>query len=248
MGRRQDAGARYNACMPIPASLRRRRAAILVPALVFVSILAAGYGVSVLTREPDLPGEQLYGRAIDARSTGTAAAAATPRSVLANGQGTPEPQVLYPAPVDSISIPRIQINSRLIPMNITPDGYMDLPNDPHLVAWYDFTSKPGMGGNAVFSAHVDYINYGPAVFWNLSKLQPGDNVLIRLRDGTQLTYSVVTDQTVPVEQLDMASILAPTSEESITLITCSGEFHAGNYSHRVIIRAIRTAVDAPGAG
>lgn len=234
--------------MPILASLRRRRLTILVPVLVFVSILAAGYGVSVLTREPELPGEQVYGRVIDGRTRDGAATATPPRSVLSGGGATPEAQPLFPAPVESITIPRISVNSRLIPMNITPDGYMDLPNDPHLVAWYDFTSKPGMGGNAVFSAHVDYINYGPAVFWNLSKLEPGDNVLIRLRDGTQLTYSVVTDQTLPLEQVDMASILAPTSEESITLITCSGEFHAGNYSHRVIIRAIRTAVDAPGAG
>jgi LPXTG-site transpeptidase (sortase) family protein len=155
---------------------------------------------------------------------------------------TPEPTVIerLAAPVVSMSIPSISLVAPLVPMGVRPDGYMDLPNSPHDVAWYQFTSKPGMGGNAVFSAHVDYINYGPAVFWNLSKVRPGDGVSIRLRDGSVVRYVVASAVTVPLEQLDVASAIAPTEQESITLITCGGDFAAGNYSHRVIVHAVRT--------
>jgi LPXTG-site transpeptidase (sortase) family protein len=137
-----------------------------------------------------------------------------------------------------MSIPSIGLVAPLVAMGVR-DGYMDLPNSPHDVAWYQFTSKPGMGGNAVFSAHVDYINYGPAVFWNLAKVRPGDGVLIRLRDGSIVRYVVESLDEVSLAQLDVAATIAPTEQESITLITCSGEFAANNYSHRIIVHAVR---------
>lgn len=144
------------------------------------------------------------------------------------------------APVSSLSIPSISVTANLVAMGVRPDGYMDLPNNPHDVAWYDFTSKPGIGGNAVFSAHVDYINYGPAVFWNLSKVKPGDGIFVGLRDGSSIRYLVTSAETIPLAQLDVGAAIAPTEQESITLITCAGQFANGNYSHRVVVHAVRS--------
>ena len=120
---------------------------------------------------------------------------------------------------------------------------MDLPYNPHQVAWYHFTGKPGTGGNAVFSAHVDYINYGPAVFWNLHNLRQGDDVSVRLGDATVIHYSVTESYTIPREQLDIQRLVSPTSIETVTLITCAGAFANDDYSHRVIVRAERTRVE-----
>jgi LPXTG-site transpeptidase (sortase) family protein len=126
-------------------------------------------------------------------------------------------------------------------MGVDRYGYMALPYNPYQVAWYSFTGKPGTGGNAVFSAHVDYINYGPAVFWNLSRLGPGDDVSITLTDGAQVHYSVTESYVIPRGQVDINDLIQPTEVETVTLITCTGTFAYNDYSHRVIVRATRTS-------
>ncbi len=183
-----------------------------------------------------LPGFALYNSIVSHPITDRPAVAVLPPEVESSA-----PVERLAAPVLSLSIPAINIVAPLVPMGVRTDGYMDLPNSPHDVAWYQFTSKPGMGGNAVFSAHVDYIDFGPAVFWNLSKLKVGDDVSIRLRDGSLINYVVTTAKTIPLQALDVESTIAPTEQESVTLITCSGEFSQGNYSHRVVIHAVRTS-------
>lgn len=147
----------------------------------------------------------------------------------------------YAAPVVGIRMERVKIDAAVVALNLTPQGAMDVPNSPELVAWYDFTGKPGLGGNAVFSGHVDWRGYGPAIFWRLKELVPGDKVEVRLLDGTILPYAVTASWSYPVEDLRMAEILAQTAVESLTLITCGGEFSAGQYSERLIVRATRIA-------
>ncbi|MFN8638696.1 MAG: class F sortase [Dehalococcoidia bacterium] len=210
-----------------------------VAIVVFLSSVS-GLVATAVAKGHELPGYALYSAVVERRHAASAA------PVLPPEIETDERPQLFAAPVLSISIPAINIVAPLVPMGVRPDNYMDLPNSPHDVAWYQFTSKPGMGGNAVFSAHVDYINYGPAVFWNLGKLQAGDTIMVRLRDGALINYVVSSTSKLPVEQLDVAAEIAPTTQESITLITCSGEFALGNYSHRVVVRAVRASAQ-PGS-
>ncbi len=152
------------------------------------------------------------------------------------------PQRLLVAPVTWIQIERLDLAADVIPLNLDEEGVMEAPDGPELVAWYDFTGKPGLGGNAVFSGHVDWVNYGPAVFWGLDTLEPGDQIEIGLLDGTVLVYDVTANHQYPLEELDMRAILAHTPQESLTLITCGGVFSSGSYSDRVVVRAIRTEV------
>lgn len=208
---------------------------ILAFAVVAFLLSVAGLSMTTLRTRPSLPGFARY----DGIEVRNEQPEAPPPAVANLGREVSQLDPLA-APVASISIPAISVTAKLVPMGVRPDGYMDLPDNPHDVAWYDFTSKPGVGGNGVFSAHVDYINYGPAVFWNLSKVKPGDGVFIGLRDGSTIRYLVTSAETIPLAQLDVAQTIAPTDQESITLITCSGEFARGNYSHRVIVRAVRT--------
>jgi LPXTG-site transpeptidase (sortase) family protein len=134
---------------------------------------------------------------------------------------------------------------------IAPDGPID-------VAWYDFTSKPGFppqqledgtfaGGNAVFSGHVDYHDYGPAVFWNVGQLEQGDTIEVRLEDGTVYTYAVAEKEQIYADGAAVGEIVGPSANEIITLITCGGTFDnvSGQYDQRVIVRAQRVS-DAPG--
>ena len=161
--------------------------------------------------------------------------------------GTPGPRQ-FTAPAERLRIASIGVDAPLVYLNINAQGNMDVPTDPELVAWYDFTAKPGLGtGNAVFSGHVDYHNYGPAVFWDLKNVAQGDVVEVQLRDGVVLKYEVTATADIPVAELDMAEVLASTTDESITLITCTGDFVGGEYLDRHIVRAVRVEVVEPGA-
>jgi len=177
--------------------------------------------------------------------------AATPggTGTAATGSGSPQTTptpipgpAIYGAAVSRIRIGAIGVDAPLISLNLNPRGAMDVPDSPELVAWYDFTGKPGLGGNAVFSGHVDWVNYGPAVFWDLGKLTEDDQIEVVLQDGTELTYGVTALASYPVEELNMREILAPTARESVTLITCTGQFTAGSYTNRLVVRAVLLGV------
>src|SRR5689334_9596264 len=61
---------------------------------------------------------------------------------------------------------------------------------PWVVSWYDNLAAPGQGRNVVMAGHIDYWNVGPAVFYHLADLQPGDAIRVIGQDGTIFTYDV----------------------------------------------------------
>lgn len=141
-----------------------------------------------------------------------------------------------------IIIPGIGVDAPISVKGIGQDGVMEPPDGPEDVAWYSFTGTPGSMGNAVFSAHVDYRNYGPAVFAKLRDLKKGDLVEVRLADATTYRYQVVLSVSYPAATAPLEEIVGATSREMITLITCTGTFDEASrqYSHRLVVRAERT--------
>jgi LPXTG-site transpeptidase (sortase) family protein len=138
-------------------------------------------------------------------------------------------------------IPSIGVDASFSMKQVGTDGQMPNPDGPTDVAYYDFSQWPGMGGlpgkggNVVLAGHVDYINYGPAVFWRLHELAAGDMIDVTLDDGTSATYRVEFNKQIEVGDADWSSIVQATADESITLITCGGEFEAGHYNNRQIV-------------
>ena len=155
------------------------------------------------------------------------------------------------ASIARLAIPKFDVDAPVVIRGVDANRVMETPDGPVDVAWYDFSSRPGFGSNAVFSGHVDYIDYGPAVFWNLKDLVAGDVVEVRLDDGTVYRYAVTERKNVsasPTEE-ELASIVGPTEGDMVTLITCGGTFDSsvGQYDQRVIVRAQRTYEVAPAA-
>jgi LPXTG-site transpeptidase (sortase) family protein len=140
-----------------------------------------------------------------------------------------------------IMIPKIGVNAEFSYKVVGGDGQMPNPNGPTDVAYYDFSQWPGLGGlpgaggNVVVAGHVDYIRHGPAVFWDLHNLAPGDIVQIQMNDGSVIEYAIEFNKHIEVGDADWTAIVAGTAEESITLITCGGEFEAGHYTNRQIL-------------
>jgi LPXTG-site transpeptidase (sortase) family protein len=162
----------------------------------------------------------------------------------------PTPTSLPPpseAAIARIRIPRFEVDAPIVIRGVDANRVMETPDGPVDVAWYDFTARPGFGSNAVFSGHVDYYNYGPAVFWNIGNLVQGDIVEVALEDGTVYKYSVSESYSVGAEptEPELRKIVDATQSEVVTLITCGGNFNSaiGEYDSRTIVRANRIFED-----
>ncbi len=138
------------------------------------------------------------------------------------------------------------------------DQRMPNPTGPGDVVWYDFSEWDGLGGvpgggrNAVFSGHVDYnhsiswaeANYrGEGVFFDLRLLSPGDVIEVEV-GGKTMHYTVKWTRQIAADGPDSDWLPVLTGDvpvDSITLITCGGEFDVAtkSYSDRFIVRAER---------
>ena len=135
-----------------------------------------------------------------------------------------------------LRIPGIGLDASIEQVHIV-DGIMQAPDDPWKVGWYSQLSFPGQGNNVVMAGHKDWWNIGPAVFWDLTLLEPGDEISLTSGSGEVLTYLV--------DEVDEYSAATPPSEytqteegsETLTLITCSGNFDGSSYDERLIVRA-----------
>jgi LPXTG-site transpeptidase (sortase) family protein len=145
------------------------------------------------------------------------------------------------APVARLLIPRIKVDAPVVTKGVGADGVMQVPDNAVDVAWYDFAARPGSGGNVVFSGHVDFHGVGPAVFWNLGKLEQGDEIDVALTDGKTYKYRVTGKGVFDANSAPVDEIVGPTSAESVTLITCTGVFNPSThqYNKRLVVRAER---------
>lgn len=152
------------------------------------------------------------------------------------------------APVARVRLPSVGINAQVVTGYLSSDGKeMIAPEGPYAVAWYQYSPLPGQEGNAVFSGHVDYVpsktwNFpgGPAVFWNLRGVGPGDVVQVDLTDGTSLQYRVDFNRMYGAAAGPWAELFSPAAgDDVITLYTCDGAFSRGDYADRRVVRASR---------
>lgn len=163
---------------------------------------------------------------------------------------TPEPEseVEGFAPVE-MQVDSIELDAP-IEMGDIVDGAMADPSGPWVVAWYEPLGLVGEGNNVVMSGHVDYWNTGPngsagpAVFWDIPDLAPGDVIRLIGEDGQEVDYAVewtelyhVADELTP--EVIQNDIVGNTGQESLTLITCGGPFDpaTGEYLERWVLRA-----------
>jgi sortase (surface protein transpeptidase) len=152
---------------------------------------------------------------------------------------TPKPEGVAPVElqVDSVGV------DAPIEVGDVADGVMQDPSGPWVVSWYEPLGKIGEGGNVVIAGHVDYWNVGPAVFWDVRDLPKGDIIRVVGEDGKNYEYAVqwttsyMADQLTP--EVIQKDIVGDTGQETLTLITCGGEFNpdTGEYNQRWVVRA-----------
>ncbi len=163
---------------------------------------------------------------------------------------TPTPT---PAPFDGkvarMKIGKFNVDSSIEPIGILSNNQLDTPHNPLNTGWYDIYDKPGFGGNALFSAHVDYYPNILGPFNKLAQAQLDDEIVVQMENGLEYRYKVISNQRYRAESVPMGDIITPPGKpadrEWITLITCGGEFRAirpggpGDYLSRDVVVAER---------
>ncbi len=175
----------------------------------------------------------------------------TPQTALTPG-ATGTPAIARPSatptetpddsPMAKLIVPKASINNRFVTVGIIEStNTMDSPKTRDEVGYYDFTPRPGYGGNTVMSGHVDWFTGELGVFADLKKLQKGDDVQIVLQDGKSYHYRVTDTQLYDADTAPVEEIIGDTPVESETLITCEGIFNraSAEYNKRRVVRAER---------
>lgn len=156
--------------------------------------------------------------------------------------------VVDTAAITRLVIPAINVDAPVAVKGLGLQGVMEAPDDPAHVVWYDFSARPGAGGNAVFAGHVDFASVGPAVFWNLQNLKPQDVIEVHLADGASYRYRVTAMDTFDDATAPLDRIVGSTPKASVTLITCAGNFNRATqrYDQRLVVRGELVPDGPPG--
>jgi hypothetical protein len=214
---------------PAPRSSARSRAAGLAGmALILGGLGVAGYAAVTQIHAPQP----------------SASAAGVTR---ATGHG---PSLARSAPV-SLDIPAIGVHSRLLHLGLNQDGSVQVPSvttAAGLAAWFQGSVTPGQIGSSVIEGHVDSYQ-GPAVFFRLGELRPGDSIDIRLANGVTAIFRVTGVREYAKDEFPAATIYGPTPNAALRLITCGGAFDAatGHYLGSTVVFASLRSSHRPGS-
>jgi hypothetical protein len=137
----------------------------------------------------------------------------------------------------SIAIPAVGIDARVVPVGLRADRTMEVP-EVDLAGWYEPGPRPGEAGPAVIVGHVDS-RRGPAVFFRLGELRPGDRVVVGQQGGPARSFLVERVERRPKADLPVERIWNRTHKPVLRLITCGGGFDrsTGHYRDNVIVYA-----------
>ncbi len=211
-------------------SLRARVAGAAGVILMVAGAVAVGVAVGAQEHAP--------------RPSLAAAGATGPVAGLAPGQSLPRS-----LPV-SVDIPAIGVSSRLLQLGVNSDGTIQVPSlstRADEAAWYKYSATPGQIGASVIEGHLDGYR-GPAVFFRLGALRPGDRIDVTLADGLTAVFRVTGVRQYLKSSFPAKSIYGATGYPALHLITCGGAFDyaTGHYLSSTVVFAALASSHATG--
>lgn len=225
---------------------RARRFRPWIPGVVAAVLALVGAAVLALPQTAS-PSTQ---RSAAASPTGALGSAGDPTATRWEPT-TPDPEVARDAPSDpdgpaglaavSVSIPRIGVDSPLLPLGIDPTSGVLIPPDRYDIAGVLADGPvPGQVGPAIIAGHVDS-QAGPGVFFRLEEMVPGDVISVSLSDGQAINFRVVEVAQYPKSSFPSAEVYGPTPDRELRLITCGGDFDRSrrSYLDNIVVFAVR---------
>ncbi|HEV3294671.1 MAG TPA: sortase, partial [Streptosporangiaceae bacterium] len=149
----------------------------------------------------------------------SAPVAARPSAAAAQ-PGVASRAVARSAPV-ALRIPAIGVAVPVSALGLNPDGTVQVPADFQEPGWYRLGPSPGQVGSAVILGHVDSYQ-GPAVFFRLRSLRPGDRVEVSLADGVTARFVVDAVAMYPKKQFPARLVYGSRGFSALQLVTCGG--------------------------
>jgi len=135
-----------------------------------------------------------------------------------------------------LQIPAIGLSVPLSELGLNSNHTVQVPTNFQVPGWYEYGPSPGQMGSSVILGHVDSYQ-GPAVFFQLRTLRPGDQVDVVLADGV-LAHFVVR-QVAMYLKADFPTQLVYGSHgySALQLVTCGGVFdtQTGHYLSNVVV-------------
>jgi Sortase domain len=189
-----------------PRSLRARVAGVAGVLLIMAGGAAVGLAISAQNHAPQ----------------------PSPGAAGTTGSVTEGPSLRRSVPV-SVAIPAIGVSSRVLHLGVNADGSIQVPSldtQASDAAWYKYSATPGQIGASVIEGHVDSYT-GPAVFFRLGALRPGDRIDVRLADGVTAVFRVIGVREYLKKNFPAAIIYHPPDYAALRLITCGGAFDSG---------------------
>ncbi len=149
---------------------------------------------------------------------------------------------LQAAEPTAVRVPSIDVNAATIPLGLSSDGAIEVPEDFAQTGWWRDGPEPGETGPAVILGHVDSFD-GPAVFFELGNLAIGDPIHVDRADGTTVSYVVERIEQHAKDDFPTAAVYGPTDGSELRLVTCGGTFDpdARSYKDNVIVFAVPAA-------
>ncbi len=145
---------------------------------------------------------------------------------------------LESSPPVAVSLPTIGVGAVVGELGKNPDGTVEVPQEPMQAGWYRYSPTPGALGPAVLLGHVDDDRTGPAIFFRLAELRPGDPIHVVRADGRTAVFTVDGVREVPKDAFPTADVYGDTTHAALRLITCAGWDHdAHTYRDNTVVFA-----------
>lgn len=144
------------------------------------------------------------------------------------------------APV-TLRIPAIDLAVPLSRLGLNPDRTVEVPTDFAAAGWFRLGPPPGQPGSAVILGHVDSYR-GPAVFFRLRELRPGDEVEVGLADGSVARFAVRAVETYLKRDFPAERVYGSHGGRELQLVTCGGAFDSRSRSYLSNVVAYTTLV------
>jgi hypothetical protein len=219
-------------------------AVVLAVLLVASGVVALVVGLQAQKTPPQPPSAAATGApTTDAAPPGPDVRVTPPPGAQSPAARVRGPVLAAAVPV-SIVIPAISVTSGLVDLGLNPDGTVEVPPlaQNSAAGWYHGSPTPGELGPSLILGHVDSAEYGPAVFFRLGDLRPGDQVSVTRADGSVADFTVDRVATYPKDAFPTLEVYGNTDRAELRLVTCGGEFdpRSHNYLDNIVAFASLT--------
>ncbi|HEV2932545.1 MAG TPA: class F sortase [Streptosporangiaceae bacterium] len=205
-------------------------ARLLAASMLGAGLLAAGAGTAGLLVASSSPVAPVRWAAKPSPVPVPSSRTVAPPVWLATVQHTARPVWL--------TVPAIGVRTRLVDLGLNKNGTLQVPDSTAVAGWFTGSPRPGAIGSAVIAGHVDS-RTGPAVFFWLRTMRPGERIYVGRADGTLAVFTVTSVRMYPKDEFPTAAVYGPVPDAELRLITCGGIFDQslGSYLSNVVVFA-----------